>query len=58
VVDERLAGDADDPDRDLAQGRLGQPGGLDRLEDPRPEAAGDDALLERDDEARRRRARG
>ena len=39
-----------DPDRHVAQRRVGQPCLLDRLEHAGPEAAADDALLERDHE--------
>ena len=46
VVDEPLAGDADDPDCDVAVCRIGQSGLLDELEDSAPEPADDDALLE------------
>ena len=50
VVDEPLARDAEDPDRDVAERRVRQARLLDRLEDAGPEPAGHDALLERHDE--------
>ena len=40
----------EDPDGDVAIGRIGQPRLLDELEDAAPEAAGHDALLERHEE--------
>ena len=51
VVDEPVARDADDPHGDVAVGRVGQARLLEQLEDAAAEAAGDDALLERHDQA-------
>ena len=50
VVDEPLAGDAEDPDRHVAVGRIGQARLLDELEHAAAEPAGHDALLEGHDQ--------
>jgi hypothetical protein len=47
VVDEPVRRDADDPDGELAEGWIGQPGVLDGLQHAAAEAPGGDALLER-----------
>ena len=47
VIDEPVGRDAEDPDRRVAQRRIGQARVLDRLEDGAAEPAGGDALLER-----------
>ena len=47
VVHEPLPGDAEDPHRDVAIRRIGQPRLLDQFEHAAPEPAHDDALLER-----------